>query len=438
MTKTTKRRAHSPRRFSKQNLLAVHHGDARLLSKRLPDKSIDVTITSPPYFDMKDYGATNQIGFGQDYDTYLADLRLVFGEIFRATKSRGSLWVVVDSFRRNQEVVPLPFDLAAQLKPTGWVLRDVIIWKKERTLPWTHAGTTRRIFEYIMVFSKGTDAFNYYPDAHRETSDLKRWWVRYPERYNPKGKSLEEIWSYDIPTQGSWGDSYRQHFCPLPAALVSRIISLTTKPGDVVLDPFSGSGTVPTTAALMDRLFVGFELNNTYIQMFHEYLKAQVEARTDSSLTSQTKGIEDFEKTILDLRTLKFARMLYRTLTKHAKHNGLRVFTRRLNEKPKTSHKLVVAEFNIFGLPKRNVKAATATLNELCTKPPLSKYGIDHRIVFADTIDELPECYTRKKVFLYTSTNSHSYKAALKLKDISDLRHPVVSTIQVNVGEPDE
>ena len=197
----------------------VHIGDARSLAKKLATESVDVTITSPPYFDMKDYGRPNQIGFGQSYEEYLTDLSTVFTEIFRATKPSGSLWIIVDTFRKGQEVVPLPFDLATRLKISGWTLRDIVIWKKERTVPWSHTGATKRIFEYILVFSKGTNTFKYDQDKFREVTDLKHWWVRYPERYNPRGKAPEEIWSYDIPVQGSWGDHYVRHFCPLPTTL---------------------------------------------------------------------------------------------------------------------------------------------------------------------------------------------------------------------------
>src|SRR5207302_2969616 len=132
------------------------------------------------------------------------------------TKPRGSLWVVIDTFQRNQELLPLPFDLAAKLKTIGWVLRDVIIWKKLRTLPWIHQGTTRSMFEYVLVFAKSTQPFRYFPDKARESTKLRKWWVRYPERYNPMGKALDEIWEFDIPTQGSWGNGYIDHFCPLP------------------------------------------------------------------------------------------------------------------------------------------------------------------------------------------------------------------------------
>lgn len=442
MTKVKKKIGDKPAEsvFSISEMLDVHHGDARALSRRLPDEAVDVTITSPPYFDMKDYGVQNQIGFGQDYKTYLTDLQKVFSEIFRATKEQGSLWIVIDTFRRDQEVIPLPFDLAEQLKTIGWVLRDVIIWKKERTLPWTHKGTTRKIFEYVMVFAKSNDPFRYFPDRHRDTSGLKRWWVRYPERYNPKGKSLEEIWSYDIPTQGSWGKSYVQHFCPLPSELVSRIISLTTSPGDVVLDPFSGSGTVLVEASLSNRQFVGFELNNQYIKMFRKHLQDESKKRfTSSDRVRQESAIENFEQTILDLRTLKFARLLYRALVKNI---GLgeapRVFTRHLRDRVTQPHKLLVAEFLVCGLKSNKVNMAKKLLEEICLKAPLSKFGIEQRISFISNFDELPNSYRTRKLYLYSQTNSHQYSSACKWKDLSDIRHPLVSTIGASVEEPDD
>jgi DNA modification methylase len=425
--------------FPMNEMFDVHHGDARTLSRRLPDESVDVTITSPPYFDMKDYGVQNQIGFGQDYKTYLADLQKVFSEVFRATKEQGSLWIVIDTFRRDQEVIPLPFNLAEQLKAVGWILRDVIIWKKERTLPWTHKGTTRRIFEYVMVFAKSSNPFRYFPDRHRDTSDLKRWWVRYPERYNPKGKSLEEIWSYDIPAQGSWGKSYVQHFCPLPSGLVSRIISLTTSPGDVVLDPFSGSGTVPAEAFLLNRQYVGFELNGQYIKMFRKHLQEEPKNRlTYTDRIRQESVIQNFEQTILDLRTLKFARLLYRALAKKLEMEESRVFARRLRDQVTQPHKLLIAEFLVYGLTPSKVNVAKKLLEEMCLKTPLSKFGIEHRISFINKFEDLPSSYQTRKLYLYSQTNSHHYLSTCKWKDLADTKYPLVSTIEACVEEPDD
>jgi DNA modification methylase len=417
----------------KPELLKVHVGDARLLSKQLPENSVDVTITSPPYFDLKDYGSPNQIGFGQNYADYLADLRSVFTEVFRATKPSGSLWVIVDSFRRNQEVVPLPFDLAAELKSAGWSLRDVIIWKKERTLPWTHKGTTRKIFEYVLVFAKGDAIFKYFADRVRETRDLKRWWVRYPERYNPKGKAIEEIWSYDIPTQGSWGSKYLRHFCPLPADLVSRIVDLTTNENDVVLDPFSGSGTVPTQAALKSRRFIGFELNEGYVNMFLRHLAHETK-KMDLAEKKPAPDV-DFAQLIMNLRMLKFARILCRAIRSEFGVDSMRVFVRPMRTLPTQRFKIQSAEYVITDTLPTQLESVKKFLAELCLKPPLSKYGIEAKLVVDAGTDELSPAYERKALYFYTVTNSHKFSAVGKLRDIVNLNFPVVSTICVAVED---
>jgi len=270
--------SNNPNDKKSTTLFTIHNKDSRTLDKTIKEALVDVTITSPPYFDLKDYGHKKQIGYGQEYNKYLSDLAKVFSKVFAVTKDSGSLWVVIDSFKRDGEIVPLPFDFAAKLKKIGWKLQDIIIWHKDKTVPWTNGGVTRNIFEYILVFSK-TSKFKYNPDSVRSCEGLKKWWVKYPERYHPKGKSLEEVWDFPIPVQGSWGTGYIKHFCPLPEALVDRIINLTTDEGDVVLDPFSGSGTVPAQASFRNRKYIGFELNTEYIEMFKSYEKENLEKK---------------------------------------------------------------------------------------------------------------------------------------------------------------
>ncbi len=166
------------------NIYSIHNKDARKLDDVIKEKLVDVTITSPPYFDLKDYGHKDQIGYGQQYDQYLNDLQSVFAKVFSATKDTGSLWVVIDSFKRNGEIVPLPFDFAAKLKEIGWKLQDIIIWHKDKTIPWVNGGSTRGIFEYVLLFTK-TAKYKYFVDKVRNYQDLKKWWVKYPERLSP-------------------------------------------------------------------------------------------------------------------------------------------------------------------------------------------------------------------------------------------------------------
>lgn len=103
----------------------VYNGDSRCLLEILPEGvQVQTTITSPPYFDMKDYGVEGQVGFGQKYEEYLEDLKEIFAQIYTVTKDDGTLWIVIDTFKRDHAVVTLPFDLVQKLNSVGWKLRE--------------------------------------------------------------------------------------------------------------------------------------------------------------------------------------------------------------------------------------------------------------------------------------------------------------------------
>lgn len=141
----------------KNRLFDVHNIDARKIADYIKDEVITTSITSPPYFDMKDYGLENQIGFGQTYQQYLEDLKSVFSSIYSITKNDGTLWIIIDTFKDKNGVVLLPFDLASKLKEIGWMIQDIIIWKKDKTVPWSSRGFVQRKFEYILFFSKSNN-----------------------------------------------------------------------------------------------------------------------------------------------------------------------------------------------------------------------------------------------------------------------------------------
>lgn len=247
----------------------IYKGDARILAPQLADESVSVTITSPPYWGLKDYGVKGQIGWAQDYDQYLSDLISIFRHVHRATVPSGSLWIVLDTFKRNGTLRLLPFEVSERLRSEiGWLLQDIIVWDKGKTLPWSRAGKLRNQFEYLLCFSK-TNHFKYEIDRLKEI-ELKEWWVKYPERYNPRGKVPSNIWTLPIPVQGSFSSNGLRHACPFPTALVERILLLTTDPNvnDIVLDPFAGSGVVVALAEQMQRGFLGFELNPRFIEMY--------------------------------------------------------------------------------------------------------------------------------------------------------------------------
>jgi DNA modification methylase len=430
-------------RTEKKLVIALNtltQGDARALSKSLSDQSVMVTITSPPYFDMKDYGVIGQIGFGQDYGGYLDDLAKVFREIFRATVQEGSLWVVIDTFRRDKEVIPLPFDLVAKLRTCGWILRDVVIWKKERTVPWIQVGTTRRIFEYVLVFAKGSESFNYFPDTQRDVSELRKWWVKYPERYNPRGKALEQIWAFDIPTQGSWARKTVRHFCPLPPDLVRRIVSLTTQPGDLVLDPFAGTGTVAAEAVRAGRRSYGFELDAKHVRRFRKQRLLPSNNRSRPAKGAQIdEGSGDFSRTIKNLRVLKFARLLYRMASKHlAKRNSVQVYVRMNKRKPSKPFHICSADVAVLVRGKHDSARLRRRLESFYEVPPLSKFGVSCNLILKSHPSQVRMFGRNVRLFGYSGTNSHEYLVAGTLKKLLSSKMAVVSNICVKISQPDD
>lgn len=300
----------------------VHAGDALRLDMFLSRYSsarrplLTATITSPPYGGRKDYGHPGQIGFGQPSDEYLLDVRRVFRALHTHTKPDGALWVVADTLREKPPgggVWPLqllPFQLAGEASKVGWILRDVIIWVKDKTLPWSSRGRMRNEFEYVLFFVK-SEKFKYHVDRLRAPTDLEHWWVRYPERYNPQGKAPANVWAVPIPVQGSWANTTIQHACPLPADLVERMLLLSTDDEDVVLDPFAGSGVVVAEAQRLGRRGFGVELIERHVEAFRSTVLPEItERRGVDILEEQRSRREDLERTIVDLRTVKYPKML--------------------------------------------------------------------------------------------------------------------------------
>lgn len=350
-------------------------GDARRLSTVLPAHPVlNVTITSPPYWNLKNYGSQNQVGFGQSYETYLADLKHIFEQVWLRTHESGGLWMVMDTFKQDGQLRLLPFDVANSLTTVGWRLQDVVIWQKDRTLPWSHQGKLRNIFEYVMFFSKSRQ-FKYHVSRVRDLTDLKDYWVRYPERYSPEGKTPSRSWNFPIPRQGSWGtaQNYVNHACPLPIGLVQRMVELTSDPGDMIFDPFAGSGTVLAVAHALDRKFCGIDLNRRYRTLFLSTVLKSVNDTVQKNGKHRAAGKPakaTFSRTIMGLRALKQPRemlRLYRKTHGNLQCRSIVVLPGQTLAKPDV----------FFVLPKaRGVAQTQARFRRIASMPPLSKYGV--------------------------------------------------------------
>ena len=407
----------------------IINADSRRLSDYWPGgQRIQTTITSPPYYDMKDYGVDGQIGFGQSYENYLSDIASVFKQVYDRTHDNGTLWIIVDTFKRAENLVLLPYDIAEKLKTVGWLLQNIIIWKKDKTVPWSSGSFVQRKFEYILFFSKSS-CYKSYADRVRvcDRSLLKSWWIKYPERYNPKGRAVDEIWEYPIPVQGSWGKEYIRHFCPLPKDMVSTMILLSTDENDLVFDPFSGTGAVLSQAAYMKRKYLGIELNPDYVLQCKQYLNNSLRAgRKEYVRSLDTKSQYEFESDILNLRALKFGRVLLKKVEAEFSLQGqMRVFVGR----PVISDGVILVKYCFMGTD------ITGEMNQFISKtvetPPLSKYGIypvfDH--TFQPEKDQGNE-----EEYYYSRTNTHSYLIG---KRRTSKEVAVISPICVNFKESD-
>ena len=402
-----------------------HVCDARRMAELLPGAGyVDVTITSPPYWNLKDYGVADQIGFGQGYEAYLDDLEDVFRAVFDLTRSRGSLWVISDTIKHKGEIRLLPFDLARRLKEIGWILQDIVIWNKDRTLPWSHEGKLRNIFEYITFYSKGSN-FNYHLDRVRDVTELKHWWVRYPERYSPKGKAPTRTWSIPIPRQGSWGNNWVRHFNPLPPQLVERMVLLTTDRGDVVLDPFCGSGAVLAQSHVMGRRYVGLDLNPSYKDLFESQVLPGIRSLYEqdperSGELQRRKRL--FSKRIYSLRQIKYAREIVR-LYKSA-HGDLDIKAI-LALRQAGDRRLLNIVF-LFPMGLQPPAGFLAAVKKLCARPPLSKYGLEP-VISAYAGDVVSAALLRKmgvrprdRLYVYANGRTYSWAESLVAGDWLD------------------
>jgi len=383
-------------------------GIGRVYARRLARTKpvLTTTITSPPYWNLKDYGHPRQIGWGQPHDEYLVEMRRVFRTIFRHTRDDGSLWVVADTLREPLgPLYPLPFQLAQEAKDAGWQLRDVVVWRKDKTLPWSGKGRLRNAFEYILLLSK-TDGFKYYVDRIRDPIRLEQWWVKWPERYNPQGKVPTNVWDIPIPVQGSWRNSAIEHMCPLPADLVERLVLLSTDPGDVVLDPFAGSGVVVAEAERLGRFGVGVEIVERSVKAFRSVTRPEVMKRNrDDALGKVQARSVWLQQVICNLRVVKYPRPLLQMLQKERpdlpRPRLVLAVLRRRGAVPAAGQQTIPVKLVcvVEGSASR-LEAVRKTLEGAAKVPPSSKFGIASEIEVVSPAD-LERYLGRRRWYLY-------------------------------------
>src|SRR3989344_261767 len=257
----------------------VFNGDCMELLVALPDNSIDLTITSPPYCMGKEYEECN------DIDSFVEAHRKIFPEVVRVTKPGGNICWQVGFFVKNGAITPLDFlvhDLLSRF--AGVYLRNRIVWTFGHGLHCENRFSGR--YEVVMWYSKG-DQYFFDLDA-----------VRVPQKYpgkrfakgpkngqlsgNPRGKNPSDIWEglsddvWGIPNVKANHIEKTNHPCQFPVALATKLIRALSPKGGLVLDPFSGVASTGAAAVLEGRRFVGAELIEDYALIAKGRLKEAI------------------------------------------------------------------------------------------------------------------------------------------------------------------
>jgi site-specific DNA-methyltransferase (adenine-specific) len=271
----------------------IYQGDAESLLAQFPDAFFRCVVTSPPYWGLRDYGVDGQIGAEDHPEEYILRLGRIFDQVRRVLRDDGTLWLNIgDTFtsgnrgyrapdKKNpiramsyrprtprglkpKDLVGIPWRLAFELQKSGWYLRADIVWEKPNAMPESVKDRPTRSHEYIFLFSK---SLRYYYDAASVSE--------------ANGRNRRTVWS--IPTE----PFPEAHFATFPPALVEPCILAGSEPGDWVLDPFLGSGTVGVVCEQHYRNYVGVEINPAYVQIALKRVK-----KTQRSYLSIRKGLQ--------------------------------------------------------------------------------------------------------------------------------------------------
>lgn len=238
----------------------VHFGTSENMTA-VTDSSVNLIVTSPPYWNLKDYGHENEIG-KENYTDYLDRLQTVWDECYRVADDNAVLIINVANRRHQKQFYPLAFDIANRM--TGWNFWDTLIWYIPNALPQANYYKERLMdnkFEFVLVFTKG--------DADGYTFHKPRVPQKYAgkdprsEKLNPAGRCIGNVIrvpAYRPPNVKAHG----YHVAAFPEELAALLIESYTNPGDTVLDPFVGSGTTLKVCRGMNRTGIGFEINTEY------------------------------------------------------------------------------------------------------------------------------------------------------------------------------
>lgn len=268
----------------------IYCDDALTQLAEFDDECIDCIVTSPPYFNQRDYTGEKQIGREETPAEFVDALISVFDEARRTLRSSGTAWVVLGDKYDKGRLLGTPWRFALAMQDAGWILRSDIIWHKPNAMPSSVKTRPTTDHEYVFFFTKSKDYF-YDADAIREphvtfsenskmkggrnhfdkrgstpeqgknggNSNLHD--ARWDQAFHPKGRNKRTVWSIPL------SKVREAHFAVFPEKLVETCISAGCPEGGTVLDPFFGAGTTGIVAQRLDRNYVGIDCNSEYCEM---------------------------------------------------------------------------------------------------------------------------------------------------------------------------
>ncbi|VUT27926.1 MAG: Modification methylase MjaI [Candidatus Syntrophoarchaeum sp. GoM_oil] len=254
--------------------MKTHHkviiGDSRKMEE-VPDGSLQLIITSPPYWQLKDYGDERQIGFHDSYEEYINNLNLGWNECHRVLEKGCRLCINIgDQFARSvyygrYKVIPIRTEIIKFCESAGFDYMGAIIWQKVTTTnttggatvmgsyPYPRNGILKIDYEFILIFKK-------YGNPPKVTKEIKE-----------QSRLTSEEWNQYF--TGHWnfpGERQDKHLAMFPEELPGRLIKMFSFVGDTVLDPFLGSGTTILAARNLNRNSIGYEINEDYLPIIKE------------------------------------------------------------------------------------------------------------------------------------------------------------------------
>lgn len=293
----------------------IRQGDCLDVLPTLPAGSVQCVVTSPPYFGLRDYGHDGQIGLESSPAEYVAKMVAVFREVWRVLADDGVVWLNLgDSYNgsnkgyngngtwqdrsnvkqgtnagalgvmptkvdglKPKDLMGIPWRVAFALQDDGWILRSDVIWHKPNPMPESVTDRPTKAHEYLFLLTRRT---RYYYDHEAIKEPAVRGYAASgfntgktaihqlgrssdTERVDDGARNRRSVWT--IATQPYSG----AHFATMPPALVEPCILAGSRPGDTILDPFNGSGTVGAVALKHNRRYIGIELNPDYITLAH-------------------------------------------------------------------------------------------------------------------------------------------------------------------------